>query len=159
MRRNIYFDFGYLIILASAFGAVIVLGAFVAPVIFKADRLLSEVTLGNYNSGIIMAEIFRRFSYWIYIVSFFIASYELVMYKKGQRDIVIFGSSITALFSALMFSAVYVPKIIAMQRLGVEATQSDTFQNIHIASEFDFKILAIALLILFIRRLMLLRVQ
>jgi hypothetical protein len=81
------------------------------------------------------------------------------MYKKGQRDIVIFGSSITALFSALMFSAVYVPKIIAMQRLGVEATQSDTFQNIHIASEFDFKILAIALLILFIRRLMLLRVQ
>ena len=85
MRRNIYFDFGYLIILASAFGAVIVLGAFVAPVIFKADRLLSEVTLGNYNSGIIMAEIFRRFSYWIYIVSFFIASYELVMYKKVKE--------------------------------------------------------------------------
>jgi hypothetical protein len=46
-----------------------------------------------------------------------------------------------------------------MQRLGAEATQSDTFRNIHLASELDFKILAIALFVLFIRRLMLLRVS
>jgi hypothetical protein len=53
---------------------------------------------------------------------------------------------------------VYAPKILSMQAMGMEATQSDTFSNIHIASEIDFKILAVALLILFIRRLMLLRV-
>jgi len=46
-----------------------------------------------------------------------------------------------------------------MQKLGREATQSDTFENIHIASELDFKLLAVALLVLFIRRLMLLRIQ
>ncbi len=159
LKRNIYIDFGYLIILAATFGAVIVLGAFVAPVIFNADKLLSEVVLGSYNSGIVMGEIFRRFSYWIYLMAFFIALYELVMYKKGQRDAIIFGSSITVLFSGLMFSAVYAPNIISMQRLGIEATQSDTFKNIHMASELDFKILAVALLILFIRRLMLLKVQ
>jgi len=57
-----------------------------------------------------------------------------------------------------MFSSVYVPKILSMQALGREATQSDTFENVHIASEIDFKILAVALLVLFIRRLMILRV-
>jgi hypothetical protein len=56
-----------------------------------------------------------------------------------------------------MFSGVYAPKILEMQALGVEATQSDTFANIHKASELDFKILAVGLIVLFIRRLMLLR--
>ena len=79
------------------------------------------------------------------------------LYKTGQRDAIAFASAVTVIFSSLMFSAVYSPKILAMQVLGAEATQSDTFHNIHIASEIDFKILAVALLVLFVRRLMLLR--
>jgi len=159
MKRNVYIDFSYLALLASTFGAVIVLGAVVAPTIFSTSEILYSTLIDNYNAGIIMGEIFRRFGYWAYFVAFVVVAYEFMMYKKGQRDAIIFGSSITVVFSALMFSAVYSPKILAMQRLGVEATQSDTFRNIHIASEFDFKILAIALLILFIRRLMLLKIQ
>jgi len=77
----------------------------------------------------------------------------------GQRDAIAFGSAAIVLFASLMFSGVYAPKILAMQALGVEATQSDTFENIHMASELDFKILAVALLVLFIRRLMLLRIS
>jgi hypothetical protein len=159
VKRNIYVDFSYLVLLSSTLGAVLILGIVVAPTIFNTNEILYPPLLDNYNSGIIMAEIFRRFSYWIYLLVVFVAVYELVMYKKGQRDAVIFGSAITVLFSSLMFSAVYSPKILAMQRLGVEATQSDTFKNIHIASELDFKILAVALLILFIRRLMLLKIK
>ncbi|MDD5401387.1 MAG: DUF4149 domain-containing protein [Sulfurimonas sp.] len=159
MKRNIYIDFSYLALLASTFGAVIVLGAVVAPTIFNTNEILYSVLIDNFNAGIIMGEIFHRFSYWVYLVVLFVAVYEFIMYKKGQRDAIIFGSSVTVVFSALMFSAIYSPKILAMQRLGVEATQSDTFRNIHMASEFDFKILAIALLILFIRRLMLLKIQ
>jgi len=159
MKTKIYIDFAYLFILASTFGAVIVLGAFVAPVIFNTDKLLSEIVVNQYNAGIIMGEIFRLFSYWVYFTALFVIVYELIMYKKGQRDFIIFASSVTVVFSALMFSAVYSPKIISMQRLGVEATQSDTFKNIHIASELDFKILAIALLILFIRRLIFFKIQ
>lgn len=159
MKRNIYIDFSYLLLLAATFGAVIVLGAFVAPVVFNTEYILFGIELGNYNEGKIMAEIFSRFSYWIYILAFFVTIYEIVMYKNGQRDAVVFGSSITVVFSALMFSGVYAPKILSMQKLGEEATLSDTFQNIHLASELDFKILAIAILILFIRRLMLLRIK
>jgi hypothetical protein len=46
-----------------------------------------------------------------------------------------------------------------MQALGAEATQSDACQALHIGSEIDFKILALALGILFIRRMRLMFVQ
>ncbi len=157
MKRNIFIDFAYLITLAATFGAVVVLGAVAAPIIFHTENVLHYAVLDSYNAGIIMGEIFHRFSYWVYFLAFFVTVYELIMYKKGQRDSIIFASSVTVVFSSLMFSAIYSPKIISMQRLGAEATQSDTFKNIHLASELDFKILATALFILFIRRLMLLK--
>lgn len=158
IQRNIYLDFSYLLILAASFGAVLILGAMVAPVIFHTDVMLVGVSLDNYNAGIIMGEIFRRFSYWVYFLAAYIVVYEALMYKKGQRDTIILISAFLSVATSLMFSAVYSPKILAMQAIGSEATQSDTFHNIHIASEIDFKILAVSLVVLFIRRLMLLRI-
>jgi len=157
LSKRIYADFSYLIMLAATFGAVIVLGAVVAPVIFKSEIIFVELGLNHYQAGIIMGEIFHRFSQWIYIVAGWIALYEVIMYKMGQRDAVAFASAVTVIFSSLMFSAVYSPKILAMQAISEEATQSDTFKSVHIASEIDFKILAVALIVLFVRRLMLLR--
>ena len=157
VSKRIYIDFGYLIILAATFGAVIVLGAVVAPVVFHTDKIVSELLIDNYNAGIIMGEIFHRFSYWSYVVAIAVLLYEAARYKTGERDALAFASSVTVVFSALMFSAVYAPKILAMHAMGREAAQSETFQNIHIASEIDFKLLAVALIVLFVRRLMLLR--
>jgi hypothetical protein len=59
LKKNIYIDFSYLITLAATLGAVIVLGAFVAPVVFHTENILHSVILDNYNAGIIMGEIFR----------------------------------------------------------------------------------------------------
>lgn len=157
MSKRIYIDFSYLILLAASFGGVIVLGAFVAPVIFNTDRIITEVIIDNYNAGMIMGEIFYRFSYWVYALGSFVVLYEAIQYKMGHRDAIAFASAFTVAFTSFMFSAVYAPKILEMQALGAEATQSDTFANIHTASEIDFKILALALIVLFVRRLMLLR--
>ncbi len=157
MSKKIYLDFSYLIILAASFGAVMVLGVFVAPVIFHTDKILVDLLMDNYNAGIIMGEIFHRFSYWAYFLAFFTIAYEMIEYKLGHRDAIAFGSALMVVFTSLMFSGVYAPHILEMQELGIEATQSDTFANIHTASEIDFKILAIALIVLFVRRLMLLR--
>ena len=143
--------------LAASFGAVIVLGAMVAPVVFHTERIITEVIIDNYNAGIIMGEIFHRFSYWVYALAFVVIFYEAAQYKMGHRDAIAFGSAFAVVFTSLMFSAVYAPKILEMQSFGAEATQSDTFQKIHMASEIDFKILAVALIVLFVRRLMLLR--
>ena len=159
MNKRIYVDFSYLILLAASFGGVIVLGAFVAPVIFHTDRIITEVIIDHYNAGMIMGEIFHRFSYWIYALAFFISLFEASQYKMGNRDTIALVSAFIVVFTSLMFSAVYAPKILEMQALGIEATQSDTFQNTHMASEIDFKILAVALIVLFVRRLMLLRVR
>ena len=159
LSKRIYIDFSYLVILAATFGAVIVLGAFVAPVVFHTDKILVDMLIDNYNAGIIMGEIFHRFSYWVYFIAMAVVLYEAALYKTGQRDAIAFGSAVTVVFSSLMFSSVYAPKILAMQALGAEATKSDTFANIHIASEIDFKILAVALLVLFVRRLMLLPIS
>lgn len=157
MSKRIYADFSYLVMLAASFGALIVLGAFVAPVVFYPNGILVDMTLDKYNSGIIMGEIFHRFSYWVYALAAFVMIYEASQYKMGQRDAISFGSAFVVVFTSLMFSGVYAPKILTMQALGREASQSDTFQNIHMASEIDFKILAVGLLVLFVRRLMLLR--
>lgn len=159
IKRNIYLDFSYLVILAASFGAVLALGALVAPVVFHTDTMLVGVLLDNYNAGIIMGEIFRRFSYWVYFLAGYVFVYEALMYKQGQRDNIAMIAAFLTIATSLMFSAVYSPKILAMQALGAEATQSDTFQNIHVASEIDFKVLAVALVVLFIRRLMLLRIS
>ncbi|MFT7859913.1 MAG: DUF4149 domain-containing protein [Sulfurimonas sp.] len=159
IKRNIYLDFSYLLVIAASFGAVLVLGALVAPVIFHTDTMLVGTMLDNYNEGIIMGEIFHRFSYWVYFLAAYVVIYEAMMYKQGQRDTIVLLSGFVTIASSLLFSAVYSPKILAMQALGAEATQSDTFENIHMASEIDFKVLAVALLILFIRRLMLLRIS
>jgi hypothetical protein len=157
IKRNIYLDFSYLLVIAASFGAVLVLGALVAPVIFHTDTMLVGMLLDHYNAGIIMGEIFHRFSYWVYFLAAYVMLYEVMMYKQGQRDNIALLSAFITVATSLLFSAVYSPKILEMQKLGSEATQSDTFQNIHIASEIDFKILAAALIVLFIRRLMLLR--
>lgn len=159
MRTNIYIDFAYLITLAATFGGVMVLGVLVAPIIFNTDKIIIDVVLDRYNSGMIMAEMFGRFGTWLYVVAFVVLSYEAVMYKMGQRDRYIFIGTFLVVFSSLMFSGVYAPKILAMQDMGREATQSDTFATLHTASEIDFKILAVGLLVLFIRRLMLLSVK
>jgi len=159
LKRNIYIDFTYFIVLAASLGGVLVLGALVAPVVFHTDKITVDLIIDNYNAGIIMGEIFHRFSYWIYFLATFVILYEVVQYKMGQRDAISFASAVTVIFASLMFSGIYAPKILSMQAMGIEATQSDTFHNIHIASEIDFKILAVALLVLFIRRLMLLRIS
>lgn len=157
IKRNIYFDFGYLIVLASTFGAVLTLGAIVAPVVFTSDAYTIGMMLDHYNMGLIMSEIFRRFSYVLYFVAAYIVIYEAIAYKTGERDRYTFVGAFVSVFASLMFSAVYVPKILSMQSAGIEATQSDTFAKLHTASEIDFKLLALGLLLLFVRRLMLLR--
>ena len=145
-NRQFLADTFYLLLLASTLGAILVLGIFVAPVVFHTTLL------EHFDAGIVMADIFQRFTYWLYLMLIAIILYEGYEYKKFKRDQLIIGSSLMSIFSIVMFNTVYTPKILQMQSLGKEATMSEEFENIHLASELDFKILALALLILFVRR-------
>ncbi|MEA1917022.1 MAG: DUF4149 domain-containing protein [Campylobacterota bacterium] len=156
-RQNIYIELGYLLLLGATFGAVLILGIVVASTIFNTQTLVIPLELSRYDQGLIMGEVFRRFSYFTYFMAIVVTMYEVVEYRNLRRDSVAMLSAIVVIFTLLLFSAVYVPKILELQSLGVAATLSEDFINIHKASEVDFKILAVSILILFIRRVTLLR--
>jgi hypothetical protein len=98
-----------------------------------------------------MGEIFRRFSYWGYVMAAVITVYELSRYKVMQIDRVAILSALGSVGTMLMFSAVYTPKILEYQSRG-EGAIDESFEALHKASEIDFKILLLMLLILFGRR-------
>ncbi len=157
MKTKMYFDLTYLLVIAATLGAVLVLGIFVAPVVFHTETLLSVALLDNYNEGVIMSEVFRRFTYWTYLTILYVAAFELYEYKMMRRDKIAALSAFAAVFSMLLFSAVYTPKILEMQAEGLEATMSEAFNALHNGSELAFKVLAVSLVVLFYRRIMLLR--
>jgi hypothetical protein len=156
-RQNLYVELFYLLLLGMSAGMILVLGVVVAATIFNTQSMPLPLDLTHYEQGLIMADIFRKFSYYSYFLAFVIIAYELIEYKNFRRDKVAMIASFFSISTLLLFSAVYVPKILELQSLGVEATMSNDFKNIHAASEIDFKILLIALIVLFVRRVVLLR--
>jgi len=147
----------YLIVLAMSAGGVFVLGVFVAPVVFNADTLFNLSQIGRFEEGLIMAEIFRRFTFWLYVAGLFIVVYEVYLFKIMQRDKVASLSAFTSVFAIAMFNGVYTPKILELQTQGASVMETPAFESLHKASELDFKILLVALLVLVFRRIMLLK--
>jgi len=143
----------YLLAIAATFGAVLVLGIFVAPVIFHSAVFLPNDLLSRYEEGMLMGEIFRRFGFWAYAMAVIILVFEINEYRHQRRDKWAIMSALMGIATLLMFAAVYVPKILAMQAQGADATAGEAFASLHSASELDFKILALSLLALFIRRM------
>lgn len=158
MQKKVFIDVVYLLLIAMSAGAVLVLGALVAAVVFHSEFYLTLPILSRYEEGKIMGEIFRRFSYWAYFMTVVIAVYEVSRYKVMQIDKISILSALGSIGTLLLFSAVYTPKILEYQARGEEAIDA-SFEALHKASEIDFKILLVMLLILFTRRAYLMAVK
>ena len=151
MNNKRIIDVLYLLLIGMSAGAVAVLGVFVAAVVFHSEVYLTVPLLSRYEEGKIMGEIFRRFSYWGYFMAFVITVYEISRYKVMQIDRVAILSALGSVGTLLLFSAVYTPRILEYQARG-EAAIDESSEALHKASEIDFKILLLMLLILFGRR-------
>jgi len=158
MQKKVFIDVAYLLLIAMTAGAVLVLGVFVAAVVFHSEFYLTLPILSRYEEGKIMGEIFRRFSNWAYFMTVVIAVYEVSRYKVMQIDKISILSALGSIGTLLLFSAVYTPKILEYQARGEEAIDA-SFEALHKASEIDFKILLVMLLILFTRRAYLMAVK
>lgn len=145
----------YLLAVAGTLGAVLVLGILTAPVIFNSAAFLPDDLLDRYHEGMLMGEIFRRFGFWAYIISVVVLAFEINEYRRMRRDKWAIMAAMISVATLVMFAAVYVPKILAMQAMGPDETASEAFASLHSASELDFKILAVALIALFVRRMQL----
>ncbi len=106
-----------------------------------------------------MGEIFRRFTYWSYIMAIIIVVYESARFKAMQIDRVSILSALGAVGTLLLFSGVYSPKMLEFQQLGEVAMMNNSFESLHKASEIDFKFMLVTLLVLFTRRAYLMAVK
>jgi uncharacterized membrane protein len=158
MNNKAMIDIVYLLLVAMTAGAVAVLGICVAAVVFHSEFYLTLPLLSRYEEGKIMGEIFRRFSYWGYFMAAVITVYELYRYKVMQIDRVAILSALGSVGTILLFSAVYTPRILEYQGRG-ESAIDESFEALHKASEIDFKLLLLMLLILFGRRAYLMAVK
>ncbi len=154
MKRNFRIvTFGYIIILGIALGASLFAGAIVAPVIFNSADLFAEPLLSHYQEGVIMTENFRRLIYIVDTAIISIVLYEGYKYKMFERDSITTLATFIAVTSGLFFGYYYMPDILNMQLAGEIMTQSDTFAAVHQASEIDFKVFTVALLVIIIRNM------
>ncbi len=152
MNKRAIIDVTYLLFVGMSIGAILILGIFVAAVVFHSEVYLTIPLLSRYEEGKIMGEIFRRFSYWAYLMVVVIAVYESVKYKTMQIDKVAVLSAMGSIGTLLLFAAVYTPKMLEYQAQGEAAMMEHSFESLHKASEIDFKIMLVMLLVLFIRR-------
>ncbi len=149
-KRSI--DMIYLILLGASIGGILVLGIIMTSTIFNSQMYIGPL-LSHYQEGQIMSGGFYKFSYFLNFMFFVIMFYEMYSYKILQRDTTVILATLASLFSIGLFSGVYTPKILALQELGQEATQSEEFTNLHLGSELDAKIMVVSLLVLMGRRL------
>ena len=145
-------DLIYLILLGASIGGILTVGIVMTSTIFNSEAYIGPV-LSHYQEGQIMAQGFDKFSYFIGFMGIVIFTYEAYAYKKRQSDKTVILSSMVALSTIGLFVGVYTPKILEMQALGAEATQSAAFESLHQGSSLDFKILVLALIVLMGRRL------
>jgi len=143
----------YLILLISTFGAVIFAGAVVAPVIFHSSNYLNGEILSHYQEGLLMTQNFIALSYLINIVMVAVFLYEGYKYKKFERDKLTTSAALLVIMSGAMFNYYYLPDIVTMQMAGPNMTATQIFVNTHKGSELDFKIFALAILILAIQNM------
>ena len=145
-------DLIYLILLGASIGGILTLGIVMTSTIFHSGDYIGPL-LSHYQEGLIMSGGFDKFSYFLSFMFFVITAYEIYSYKILQRDRTVIIASFVSLLTIGLFVGVYTPRILEMQALGSEATSSEAFNNLHLGSELDFKVLVVALLVLLGRRL------
>ncbi|MCH9814048.1 MAG: DUF4149 domain-containing protein [Epsilonproteobacteria bacterium] len=143
----------YLIILGITLGAGLYAGVVVAPVTFHSELYLGSEILSRFQEGLIMSENFARLGYLVTFTVLIVTLYEGYKYKMFQRDTTVSIAAFLVLTSGLLYAHYYIPQILEMQKEGESITTSSTFENLHYASELDFKLFALSLLVLLGRNL------
>ncbi|NOZ90906.1 MAG: DUF4149 domain-containing protein [Epsilonproteobacteria bacterium] len=143
----------YIVLLGGVFGASIYAGAVVAPTIFHSETLLGGEILSNYQEGLIMTVNFQKLGFIVNFMVFFVLFYEAIKWKNFESDRWVLMASFLVISSGLLFSSFYIPDIVQMQLQGEAITSSETFKNVHFASELDFKLFAFSTLALLILNL------
>lgn len=152
MKKNSFLlNLIYLWILGACIGAILACGTFVAPVIFKAYTLLPDLGITQYDSGILMTQVFLKLGTFLNYTAIFIIIYRIFSLdystKSGIFALVLDISSVSLIF---LFTLYYASQILKAQQIGAAATGTPEFASLHSQSETTFKILFLLLSLSFI---------
>ncbi|WP_233709961.1 MULTISPECIES: DUF4149 domain-containing protein [unclassified Helicobacter] len=154
---KLFLQTAYLWILGISMGSIIACGMFVAPVIFNAYSFLPDLGITQYDSGILMTQVFLKLNTLLNFTAIIILVYELLAFNLSKRTSFFpLGINIINVILIFLFSFYFTPKIIEAQKQGAAATATPEFATIHIQSEYTFKILLVMLTIGFFARVFLL---
>ncbi|MCE3036461.1 DUF4149 domain-containing protein [Helicobacter sp. faydin-H20] len=149
MKKNAFVLFIhalYIWLLGINIGAIITAGAFVAPVIFQAYTFLPDLGITNFDSGILMTQIFLKINTLLNFSAIIILIYELLMFnfrnKKDFFSLLLNGIIVYLIFTFTFF---YTPKIVEAQEQGAASVATPEFASIHHQSEYVFQFLLILL--------------
>lgn len=142
----------YFLLIGTGFGAVIVSGAFVAPSIFGAAAIVSDLEITLLQSGILMTSIFVKVNFLLNILAFCIIFFEILNFRINSAKIApIFG--LLSVILIFLFTLYYTPIILKAQSIGEKGIQTVLFHMAHKYSVIVFKVLIFTLLGLFIARI------
>jgi hypothetical protein len=158
-KIRVWIEITYIVLILSFSGLILTLGAIVAPSVFGSELIILSANLSNFQEGQLMLDMFSKFSYIASYFIFIVLLYELYDYKSKGSDKIIIFSALFLIASSLLFTTYYMPILTQMQELGEISTNSESFKNIHIQSEFNFKIMFLSVLVLSFRRLFLMRIS
>jgi len=154
MKKNFKIaTFVYLILLGITLGSVVFAGSVVAVVVFNTQDVFNSTLLSHFQEGQIMSAIFIKLRVLVDICVVYIALYEGYKYKMFERDKLTTMATFVAIATGLMFGHYYMPDILTMQLAGEKMTQTQAFINTHKGSEIDFKLFAVALLVLMVQNM------
>ncbi len=143
----------YLILLGITLGAILFAGVVTAPVIFNSGKYIGEGVLSHFQEGVLMTANFKMLSHLLTVLMISVFLYEGYKYKKFERDKITTVSALVLIMTAALFNYYYLPDIVNMQLAGPAMTASEQFVNTHKGSEIDFKIMALAILVLMIQNM------
>lgn len=135
----------HLFLLAAMIGVELILGVVVAPVVFYPQNLIGENILSQFQSGLIMSDIFVKMGYVLLVVSLFNAFYELFSFMKKQENFRLrfskFALAFIILILALFFVFYLTTYILEAQKMDESVIKTAEFQSMHEASEVVIKII------------------
>ena len=145
----------FIITLGTVLGASLLAGAVVAPTIFHSEVLLGSELLSRFQEGLLMTQVFERLAYVVNFLVVISILYEVIKFKAFESNKWSQILTFLVVASGLLFTSYYIPQILEMQSAGEAMTGSHIFENVHKASELNFKLFSFAtlgLLILTLRK-------
>jgi hypothetical protein len=147
VKYRLWATLSYVLLLSFVLGATVVVGVINAPKIFGFDTFLT-----NFQSGLLMSQIFVGYNYILMVLAVAIVLFESYEYKNARRDRYAFSFAFISLATAMLFFGYYTPAILAFQAQGEVGTVGAAFDAMHFGSEIDIKILFVSIIAQIVRR-------